>query len=63
MQMNEARIGGMANDPIGKVQQEVRKVAGRMAQQAKSLYQQLFGQTWNVVGDIGDVTEGARRRN
>ena len=37
--MNESRIGGVANDPIGKVPQEEGKVAGRMAQQAKGLDQ------------------------
>jgi hypothetical protein len=56
-------IGGVANAPNGKVQQGTLKVAGRLAQQAKSLDQQFFDPTWNVVGDIEDVTEGAQRRN
>jgi len=34
-----------------------------MAQQAKGLDQQSFGQTQNAVGDIEDVTKGEGQRN
>jgi len=61
--MNKSQIRGVANNPIGNVRQEEGKVAGRMAQQAKGLDQQSFGQTQNAVGDIEDVTKGEGQRN
>ena len=63
LRMNKVQIGGMAKDSIGKVRHKEGKAAGRMAQKAKGLDQEFFGWTRNAVGDIEDVTTGARKRN
>jgi len=57
--MNKDQIKGVANDLVGRVQEEAGKLVGSKEQQAKGLGKQVSGKAQKAVGDAKEVIKDA----
>jgi uncharacterized protein YjbJ (UPF0337 family) len=57
--MNKDQIKGVANDLVGRVQEEAGKLVGSKEQQAKGLGKQVSGKAQKAVGDAKEIIKDA----
>ena len=59
--MNKDQVKGAVKDVIGKVQEEVGKLAGSKKQQMKGLSKQVKGKAQKGVGDFKQAVEDLKK--
>lgn len=61
--MNKNQVKGIAKDIVGKVQEEVGKLAGSKEQQVKGLGKQISGNAQKIYGDVKEVIKDSNENS